>query len=117
MFFRNNGKRVIEITKILRGLLAQEPPCSPHRKIMRGAIMGYELGDIQKYTTKDSQHNLPVNIKKGLEENAKLGMADIIIQCRMLCLDCHWNFDEIQELGLEHLKERHLDFERDGYGE
>ena len=117
MFYLKNGQIEIEITKELRRLHAQEPRKSNQRFILRTNIMGYELGDLQKYTTKNAQENLPEQIKKGLEANAKLAMADLIIQCRMLCMDQYWNFDEIQKLGLNHLKERHLDFEKDGYGE
>lgn len=56
-------------------------------------------------------------VVNAMEHEAKLGMADLITQCRMLCLDCNWDFDELQILGLEHLKERHEDFKKDGFSE
>ena len=117
MFWLNRGRVEVGITKELRILRAREPGDSPGKRILRTNIMGYELGNIQEYTTKNSQKHLDPMIKKGLEENAKLGMADLITQCRMLCLDAGWDFDKIQKLGLDHLKERHEDFKKDGFGE
>ena len=117
MIFLKNGTEVVEITKELRRLYNKEPAKSRQREILRSAIMGYELADIQKFTVKNAQANLPVNIKSGLEANAKLGMADLITQCRMLCFDFYWNFDEIQNMGLKHLKERHVELKRDGFAD
>ncbi|MCK4527997.1 hypothetical protein KAW18_11565 [candidate division WOR-3 bacterium] len=117
MFFLKNGKEVVQISKELRRLRNQEPQSSDTKNIIRTNIMGYELGAIQQFTTKNSQSNLPEPIKRGLEAEAKLGMADLIIQCRMLCLDMYWNFDEIQKIGLQHLKERHEDFKKEGFAE
>jgi len=109
---------VVEITKELFALRKLEPGSSPMRSILRTNIMGYELGAIQEFTSKNSQERLPEHIKQGLKDEAMLGMADLITQCRMLCLDIPgWNFDEIQKLGLDHLKERHEDFKKDGFGE
>lgn len=117
MIFPNRGKDSIEITKELRALRRVEPSNSPQRTILRSAIMGYELGDIQKFAVKYAQQNLDSNIKKGLEENAKLGMADLVIQLRMFCEDMGWEFDSIQALGLEHLKERHEELKVDGWAD
>ena len=117
MFFLHRGKEVVEISKELRRLHNQEPPHTNTTKIIRTNIMGYELGAIQQFTTKNNQKSLDPIIKKGLEEEAKLGMADLIITCRMLCIDNFWSFDEIQKLGLEHLKERHKEFKSDGFAQ
>lgn len=117
MFFLKNGKEVVQISKELRRLRNQEPQSSDTKNIIRTNIMGYELGAIQEFTTKNAQNGLDPVIKKGYEANAKLGMADLIIQCRMLCLDNYWEFDEIQKLGLQHLKERHEDFKKEGFAE
>lgn len=117
MFFLNNGKIVVEISKELRKLRAQEPAHNAARSIMRTAIMGYELADIQKFAVRSAPHTVDRQIEIGMRENAKLGMADLVTQCRMFCLDHYWCFDEIQLMGLEHLQERHVDFKRDGFGE
>jgi hypothetical protein len=114
MFFLK--KDMVEISKELRVLRNQEPTSTPQKDIMRAAIMGYELGAIQQYTIRNAAKDYPEILKKGYEANAKLGMADLIIQCRMFCLDHYWNFDEIQKLGMTHLKERHEDFKREGWG-
>lgn len=117
MLWLDRGKTVVDITKELIKLRKNEPPNSPFKSVMRSNIMGYELGAIQEFTAKNTQENLPQHIKLGLKDEAMLGMADLITQCRMLCLDTPgWNFDKIQKLGLDHLKERHEDFKKDGFG-
>jgi len=118
MFWLNRGKDEVEITKELMKLRRAEPSVTPAKLILRTNIMGYELGAIQEFSTKNSQEHLPEYIKQGLKDEAMLGMADLIIQCRMLCLDIPmWNFDVIQKMGLDHLIERHEDFKKDGFGD
>lgn len=117
MFFLKHGKEVIEISKELRRLRNHEPVHDEQSMIVRTNIMGYELAAIQHFTTLNAQRNLNPVIKKGHEEDAKLGMADLITQCRMLCLDMYWSFDDIQKLGLDHLKERFKDFEVEGFAQ
>ena len=116
MFFLNRGKEVVEITKELRRLLNKEPQME-NRCIMRAAIMGYELGPIQQFAVYNGRLKMSEGRLRGYEENAKLGMADLITQCRMMCLENGWNFDEIQKMGLDHLKERQKEFEMDGWAE
>lgn len=101
----------------LRRLREEEPPTSKFSIILRSAIMGYELADIQKFAVKTAQENIPIETKIHLEENAKLGLADLITQCQLLCLDMNWNFEIIQNLGLENLKERHSVLKTEGYSE
>ena len=117
MFFLYNGKEVVEISKELRILYNREPPHNNHSKIVRTSIMGYELGAVQQFAVKNNQKDLNPMIKRGLEEEAKLGMADLITTCRMFCIDNFWSFDEIQKLGLDHLKERHEEFKKDGFAQ
>jgi len=111
------GKEAIDITEELYKLYRKEPPSSKQRIVLRTAIMGYELGDIQQFAVRNTQERLPDEVKKAYEENAKLGMADLITQCLMLCFDLGWSSHEILLLGLKHLKERHKDFEQYGFGE
>lgn len=115
MIFKNG--ECIDLKKEFISLHRVEPKSTDHKKIMRTNIMGYELGDIQRFTNKNAQKNLDLKSKKILEANAKLGMADLLAQCYMICLDMNWDFEEIQLLGLDHLKERHVEIERDGWGE
>ena len=115
MIFKNGT--CTDLKKEFVALHREEPTVNNKRLVMRGSIMGYELGDIQKFVVKNSQENLDEKIKKALGANAKLGMADLLAQCYMLCLDLGWDFEDIQLLGLEHLKERHVEIKRDGWGE
>ena len=105
----------VEITKELK-IIRRSEPYTKGRSVTRAAIIFYEFGSGAEYLAKEQQKNLPDPIKKGLGENAKLGMADTLIQCQMICLDHGWDFDEIRILGLEHLKERKKDFAKEGYG-
>lgn len=98
-------------------LRKHEPKDSKQRHILRGCIMGYELGAVQQAIKQDAQENLDPNIKKGYIENGKLGMADLITQLKMLCLDMGWDYKEIERLGVEHLVERHEDFKKEGWAE
>ncbi len=115
MLFKDG--KPIDLRKEFIGLHRIEPDSTDSKKIMRTNIMGYELGDIQRFTNKNAQKNLDTKSKKILEANAKLGMADLLAQCYMLCLDMNWNFEEIQLLGLDHLRERQVEIQRDGWGE
>lgn len=93
-------------------LSKNEPDNSTQRHILRCAIMGYELGAIQQAIVRDSS-DLPDHMKNGHIENGKLGMADLITQCKMLCLDMGWDYRAIERLGVEHLRERQKDFMND----
>lgn len=115
MIFKNGT--CVDLKKEFIALHRDEPAATNQRIVMRSSIMGYELGDIQKFAVKNSQEKLDIKIKKALGANAKLGMADLLAQCYMFCLDNGWDFEEIQLLGLEHLKERHVEIKRDGWGE
>jgi len=117
MIFINNGRKVVEITKQLKKIRSQEPKNDKFTPIIRALIVGYEIGDIQRYVKIRAQENLSDGIKKGYEQNAKLGLADAVIQLRLLCMDLGWNFDDLQYLGLKHLKERFVELKRDGFAE
>lgn len=110
----NKDGEFTEITKELRKIRVYEPDSS-FKSVVRTAIVQYEFAAVSEYIVKKMQIKLPIGIKKGLEEEAKLGMADTITQCRMICLDQGWVFDKLQLLGLEHLKERSKDFKKEGY--
>lgn len=120
MIFPEKGKRCIEITKELTKCHNHEPKGPGHRNmvmVLRGTIMGYELGEIQKFAVRNSQGSIPKELMVGHANHAKLGMADLLTQCRMFCFDNGWNFDDIQEMGMNHLIERQKEFQKDGWGE
>lgn len=110
MIISENGD-FVEITKTLKKLRRLDKTSLTART----TIMGYELGSIQEYAIRKVQKDFDPNVLKVLEENAKLGMADLITTCRMFSLDCGWDFDEIQKLGLEHIQERFKDFQKEGF--
>jgi len=87
------------------------------RHLLRASILSYEMGDLNRYLVKLGQVNLPTDIINGMRSDAKLAMADMIMQLRMVCFDLGWCFDEIQWLGIQHLRERHEDFKKDGWAE
>lgn len=49
--------------------------------------------------------------------NGKLALADILTQLYLLCQSVGWDFNELRKLGVEHLKERHEDFKKQGWNE
>lgn len=51
------------------------------------------------------------NDKKVHLKEAKLELGDLITQINMLCQELGLNFDEVRNLGLEHIKERYIEFE------
>ena len=120
MIFIDHGNekgKVVEISRELRRLRAREPPHSNKTDILRTTIMGYELGAIQQYTVRVAHKTLHDDMRRGLEENAKLGMADLVTQLRMYCIDNHWNFNDIQAMGLQHLKEQHEIWKMEKWGD
>jgi len=102
----------------LRKLYGDEPHIDGHQRlILRVVIMGYELGAIQEAVLRNASERLPDNIKRGHIENGKLGMADLLTQLKMLCFELGWDYRAIERLGVEHLKERHVDFKKEGWCE
>jgi len=114
IFNKYNSDDLFEKLKELR---KYEPPPSNQKNILRCCIMGYELGDIQRAIKTNSMENIDFVIKQGHIENGKLGMADLITQLKMLCLDIGWNYKEIEKMGVDHLIERHEDFKKEGWSE
>lgn len=107
-----------DIANTLKKLKENEPHVDMYKTlIMRGCICGHELGDLQKALMKNSQHSLNPDVKNGHLENGKLGMADLITQLRMICIEMGWSFKDIEALGIQHLKERHVELKRDGWSD
>jgi len=81
-------------------------------------IIEYELGDLSRATVYAQCFNSCTFKEKKINDKAimgegKLAMADLLIQLNFYCLEVGWSFDELRKLGLQHLKERYKDFERD----
>ena len=117
MIFPNNGNRTVEITKSLKKIRRLEPPKDQQQLVTRAAIMGYELGDLQQFAVYNARSNMDPHVLWSYQENAKLALADLLIQARMVCMDMSWDFDTIQELGLQHLQERMSEIQQDGFAE
>ncbi len=113
---KNIEKELIELKK-------NEP--SSDNEFFRLAIMDYELGDLARSLVYSNRFNESNKVQYGsnwispevILSNGKLAMADLVTQLHMLCLSLGWNFEDLRELGLEHLRERQKDFERDGWSE
>ena len=107
-----------DIIKELIELKNQEPHSDDAKTlILRGCICGYELGDIQRALLMNSRTGIDSNVRHGYLENGKLGMADLITQLRMICVTLGWSFKDIQDMGMTHLKERHVELDNDGWSE
>ncbi|ADI73542.1 hypothetical protein Metev_0636 [Methanohalobium evestigatum Z-7303] len=117
MIFPNNGNRTVEITKSLKKIRRLEPPKNKQQLVTRAAIMGYELGDLQQFAVYNARSNMDPQILGSYRDNAKLALSDLLIQARMVCMDMGWDFDEVQELGLQHLQERMSEIQQDGFAE
>lgn len=107
-----------DIIKRLMDIKDKEPYTDDARTlIMRGCICGYELGAIQQAIMRNSAEHLDPVVKAGHMANAKLGMADLIVQLRMICITLNWSFKDIQDMGINHLKERHAELDKDGWSD
>lgn len=84
---------------------------------IRGNILSYAVGSINRYIVRKLSKDMPKEILKGHEDMAKLRMSTLLAQCHMLCIELGWNYNQIELLGYEHLKERQEDLIREGWGE
>jgi hypothetical protein len=77
-------------------------------------IIGYELGDLMKDIA--YMHRFPKETDAH-RANAKLSLADLIVQISLLCDELGFNEDELKELGWKHLEEKYKEFEQRGWVE
>ena len=111
MIFPNRGKECIEISKIMKKLSKQPFEKMNCNNLKKGCIVSYELGELINFIVFDvvSHENGKKPYKTIYESRKKLammGIADLIIQLRFLCIEYGWEFDNIQKMGLEHRVER-----------
>jgi len=109
----------IDIT--LNILKAQEPDSD--NLFFRLAIIDYELGDLARAIVYSERFTKKAMFRDGFKDKSviltegKLAMADVLTQLHLLCISLGWNFEELRELGAQHLEERQKDFKRDEWKE
>lgn len=116
MIFPENGKECIEITKEIVKLYKQPFEKTKCNNLKKGCILSYELGELINFIVYNhvSQENGKVRdeqIYKAKERLAKMGLGDLLIQLRFLCIDNGWDIDNIQRDALNHRKERQKEIE------
>lgn len=104
-----------DIEKELAELKKNEP--TSDNQFFRMSIIGYELGDLHRAIVYSQRFKNDEKLKMSHLANGKLAMADLLIQLNLLCMTLEWDFEELRKLGLEHLKERHKDFEKNRWCE
>lgn len=112
-----------DIEKVLAELKKNEP--TSDNKFFRLSIIAYEFGDLNRaivYANRFNESNKTQYGSKwkdpdGILAEGKLALADMLTQIQMLCLTLEWDFEELRELGANHLRERQKDFQRDGWAE
>jgi len=105
----------------LKILKSQEP--NSDNLFFRLAIIGYEWGDLQRSIVYAERFRNKLLFRDGFKDKSiilsegKLAMADMLTQLYLLTISLGWDWDELRELGAQHLEERHKDFKRDGWTE
>lgn len=68
-------------------------------------IMTYELGDFVKCLVKSASYSYDEKLAKAFLTEAKIGLADMLTQARLLCELLGWQFEEVKALGQERYEE------------
>lgn len=106
---------VSDIEKELAELKKNEP--TSDNQFFRMCIASYEFGDLHRSIVYSERFKNDQKIRASHLANGKLALADLLTQLNLLCMVQEWDFDELRRLGVDHLKERHQDFMRDGWSE
>jgi NTP pyrophosphatase (non-canonical NTP hydrolase) len=80
----------------------------------RLSVITYELGDLHKDIV--FMHRFPKE-KEAHKANAKLSLADMLVQIFLLCDELGFDVEELIELGWKHLEEKYKEYERRGWVE
>ena len=84
-------------------------PSDPFQTV---CVMMYELGDVVKNLSR-VRYLQALGAEEKLvhyrEEEARVGLADLIVQCRVLAEQLGWQWSKLEADGLERLKERVLE--------
>jgi hypothetical protein len=75
----------------------------------RLCIIAYEFGDLCRDIV--YAHRFP-NEHEAHMANAKLSLADLLTQLSIICKELGFNETELRELGVQHLREKHREFEK-----
>jgi len=110
-----SGNIVSDIDKGLIELKGNEP--TSDNQFFRMSIIGYELGDLHRAIVYATRFKDDKKMRTAHLANGKLAMADLLTQLYLLCSTLEWDFNTLRKLGLDHLRERHGDFRRDGWSE
>lgn len=97
------NKTVIEHTKRLKSLITRNEVFKDWET--RLDIMTYQFGEACKFfRVYNKAYASQPNIAKGYETEGKLTLANFVVQLEMFCIVKGINFDELRDLGYEHLK-------------
>lgn len=116
MIFPEKGKECVEITKEIVKLYKQPFEKRKTQQLKRGCILSYELGELINFIVYNdvSQEDDKVRdetIFRSKERLAKMGLGDLLIQLRFLCINHGWDIDTIQRDALNHRIERQKEIE------
>lgn len=119
----NKEPRITDVESLLIRLKKNEP--TSDNRFFRLSIIAYELGDLNRAIVYANRFNESNGVQFGSNwkspdaviAEGKLAMLDLLTQLHMLCLSMNWDFEELRELGAQHLEERQKDFIRDGWTE
>ena len=106
---------ISDIDEGLIELKGNEP--TSDNQFFRMSIIGYELGDLHRAIAYSARFKDDEKMRIAHLANGKLAMADLLTQLDLLCLTFGWDFNKLRRLGIDHLRERHDDFRRDGWSE
>jgi len=115
---RSAGTKINETLHTLKSI---EP--TSDNELFRMNIIMYELGDLARAIVyaERFRNSDKVMFRNGFKDKntilaeGKLAMADLLTQLHMLCISMDWDFENLREIGAQHLAERQQDFKRDGW--
>lgn len=108
-FSTKSRTRCEEIMSKAREFRAKEPKAPI---FFRLSVISYELGDLHR----DIAFSIRFPQEKAAHmANAKLSLADLIVQIHLLCDELGFDEKELDELGWKHLEERYAEFKRRGW--
>ena len=94
---------VIDHSKRIRGFLIKNEVFKDWET--RIDIMTYQFGEACKFfKVYNKAYSSQPNIAKGYETEGKLALANFVVQLEIFCATKGINFDELRDLGYEHLK-------------
>ena len=108
-------QKVNDIDNLLSELKKNEP--SSDNQFFRLSVIAYEIGDLHRAVAYANRFKDDEKMRLAHLANGKLALADALTQLYLLCLSLEWDFNNLRELGVFHLQERHEDFKRDGWSE